>query len=198
MFHLYIFLFLHQLFQEGKSDQFDWSETKASIGLPLASGRMGPQSVRKSFTTWIPLPRQGYLCGPCPLGLGQLRCPQWDTGSLGVWCPLGSQLSLSTVPCLQPRFCLPLLPMQIWFSVRSQDWKTGKKQEALCLSLEFHSLIQYLPGSLVLPLCVYVCVCVCVCKRERREKERRWNEDGLSVLPSVSDTLIYFFYCSAC
>ena len=35
-------------------------------------------------------------------------------------------------------------------------------------------------------------MCVCVCVREREKKERRWNEDGLSVLPSISDTLIYF------
>ena len=43
-----------------------------------------------------------------------------------------------------------------------------------------------------------VCVCVCVYVQEREKKERRWNEDGLSVLPSISDTLIYFFYCYSC
>ena len=45
--------------------------------------------------------------------------------------------------------------------------------------------------------CVTI-VCVCVCVQEREKKKRRWNEDGLSVLPSISDTLIYFFYCSSC
>lgn len=152
----------------------------------------GHRLSEKDFTSCIPLPHQGYLCGPCPLGLGQLRCPQWHTGSLGVWCPWGPSYLFPLCPASSQGSCLPLLPMQIWFSIRSQDLKTGKKQEVLCLSLKFHSLIQYLPGSPVLPLCV------CVCVQEREKGEREEMEWRWAVCSTFCEWYINIFFLLFC